>query len=350
MLYNSVFMEQIVEVLPYDPQWVPIFTAEAKTLRSLFAAEVVAVHHIGSTSIPGLKAKPIIDILLEVRDIEQVDAFNEPMRQLGYEPRGEFGLPRRRYFPKTGHGNRTHQVHVWQSGDIEIKRHLAFRDFMIAHKEKAQEYGRLKEDLVAQFTGDREAYMDGKHDFCQHMERQALAWQQKISAFEIKSKRLRLIPLSAAQLEFLLPRPEQFEAELGFAISRPVLSPPVVRHAIRVKQQRLATSPAEEFPWLTYWLMVIKAEPFGAGLIGFKGVPDKNGEVEIGYGIDPSYRRQGYTTEAAGTLINWALQQATCLAVTAWSDKSNRASARVLEKVGMQIARETATQYCWVRS
>jgi RimJ/RimL family protein N-acetyltransferase len=96
--------------------------------------------------------------------------------------------------------------------------------------------------------------------------------------------------------------------------------------------------------------MVIQAEPFGAGLIGFKGIPDKNGEVEIGYGIDPPCRRLGYTTEAAGALINWALQQATCLSVTAWSDKSNRASARVLEKVGMQIARETTSQYCWVRS
>jgi GrpB-like predicted nucleotidyltransferase (UPF0157 family)/RimJ/RimL family protein N-acetyltransferase len=343
-------MERIVEVLPHNPEWVTIFTAEAEMLRSILGTEVVTVHHIGSTSIPDLKAKPIVDILLEVQDIEKVDAFNKPMRQLGYEPRGEFGLPHRRYFPKTVHGNRTHHVHTWQSGDVEIERHLAFRDYLIAHKEKAQEYGRLKEDLVAQYAGDREAYIAGKHNFCQELQRQALAWQQAIRAFEIRSDRLRLIPLSAAQLEFLLSRPRQLEAELGFAISRPVLSPPVVRHAIRVKQQRLATSPAEEFPWHTYWLMVIQAEPFGAGLIGFKGIPDKNGEVEIGYGIDPSCRRLGYTTEAAGALINWALQQATCLSVTAWSDKSNRASARVLEKVGMQIARETTSQYCWVRS
>jgi RimJ/RimL family protein N-acetyltransferase len=157
------------------------------------------------------------------------------------------------------------------------------------------------------------------------------------------------VPLSAAQLEFLLARPRQLEAELGFPISRPVSSPPVVRHAIRLKQQRLISSRDEAFPWHTYWLMVIKADKFGVGLIGFKGIPDEHGEVEIGYGIDPNYRRKGYMTEAAGTLIDWALEQTTCLAVMAWSDKDNQASSRVLEKVGMKKARETADQFCWVR-
>ena len=100
-------MKRIVEVLPYDPGWIALFAAEASLLRSVFDHEVVAVHHIGSTSVPGMKAKPIIDVLLEVRDIERVDAYNEPMRQLGYEPRGEYWLPRRRYFPKTVNGRRT---------------------------------------------------------------------------------------------------------------------------------------------------------------------------------------------------------------------------------------------------
>ena len=84
-------------------------------------------------------------------------------------------------------------------------------------------------------------------------------------------------------------------------------------------------------------------------MIGFKGVPDGQGEVEIGYGIDPDFRSKGYTTEAAGMLIDWALQQPSCLVVTAWSDKENRASARVLEKVGMMISRVTADQFCWAK-
>jgi RimJ/RimL family protein N-acetyltransferase len=124
----------------------------------------------------------------------------------------------------------------------------------------------------------------------------------------------------------------------------------VVRHAIRLKQYRIMRSAEKEFPWHTYWLAVVAADQFGAGLIGFKGVPNDQGEVEIGYGIDPDYRRKGYTTEAAGALIDWALGQPSCLAVTAWSDKENRASARVLEKVGMTMSKETADQFCWVRS
>ena len=342
-------MSRKIKVLPYDPEWIRLFNSETELLGGLFGQEVSAIHHIGSTSIPGMKAKPIIDILLEVGDIEKVDAFNEQMRRLGYEPRGEYGLPRRRYFPKIVNDDRVVHVHTWQSGESEIGRHLAFRDFMIAHPEQALAYGDLKEALIAQYAGDNEAYISGKDSFCQEMERQAIGWQRSISAYEISSERMRLVPLSAAQLEFLLARPRQLEAALGLPISRLVSSPPIVRHAIRFKQHRLINSAEEEFPWHTYWLMVIGADRFGAGLIGFKGVPDAHGEVEIGYGIDPGYRRNGYTTEAAGALIDWALQQPACLAVTAWSDKDNQASARVLEKVGMSKAKETADQFCWVR-
>ncbi len=342
-------MKRTIEVVPYDPDWIRLFATEAGLLRRVFGREVVAIHHIGSTAVPGMQAKPVIDILLEVRELERVDAFNELMRRLGYEPRGEYGLPNRRYFPKTVNGRRTVHVHTWQSGDPEIARHVVFRDFMIAHPNQAQAYGDLKEALVSQYAGDREAYISGKHDFCQEMERQAMSWQSAIRAFEIKSERLRLVPLSAAQLEFLLTRPLQLEAELGFPISRPAASTAVVRHAIRLKQQRLISSEDGEFPWTTYWLVVITAEQFGAGLMGFKGVPDENGEVEIGYGIDPSCRRKGYTTEAAGTLIDWALEQPACLGVMAWSDKANQASVRVLEKVRMTMIKETADQFCWVR-
>ena len=342
-------MERKIELRPYDPEWIRLFATEAGLLRRIFGQEVVAVHHIGSTSIPEMKAKPIIDILLEVRDIRRVDAFNESMRRWGYEPRGAYGLPNRRYFPKTVDGQRVVHVHTWQHGDPEIMRHVAFRDFMIAHPKQAQTYGKLKEALVSQYDGDREAYINGKDDFCQEMEQQALRWQEVISSFEIESERLRLIPLSAAQLEFLLARPLQLEAAVGFPISRHVTSPPVVRQAIHLKQQRLISSAAEEFPWHTYWLAAVAAEPFGAGLIGFKGIPDKQGKVEIGYGIDPAWRSKGYTTEAAGTLIDWALAQPLCQAVTAWSDKENRASARVLEKVGMRVTKETAEQFSWER-
>lgn len=341
-------MVKLIEVVAHRPEWVAMFNDEAAKLRAVFGAQALAIHHIGSTSVPGLKAKPILDFLLEVDDIEQVDRFNVPMQKLGYEGMGENGLPRRRYFRKYNGDKHTHHIHTWQHEDIEIDRHLAFRDFLIAHPDRAAAYGELKSALVARFGGEREQYFAGKDSFCKETEQMALVWYKEMSAYRLSSERMRLIPLSAAQLQFCLMRPDQLEAELGFPISRQVIEPAVVRQALRVKKQRLIDAPSIEFPWHTYWLMVISSQPFGAGLIGFKGVPDKNGEVEIGYGIDTAWRNQGYTTEATRRMIDWALQQSDCLAVTAWSDKGNKASARVLQKAGMRVGRETEEQYCWV--
>ena len=341
-------MDHLVEIVSHKPEWALLFKDEAARLNALLGPQYIAAHHVGSTAVPALKAKPIIDILLEVQDIEQVDHYNEPMHRLGYEALGEFGLPRRRYFRKDTDGKRTHHIHCWQSKDSEIGRHLSFRDYLIAHPGRALAYGNLKEELVMRFAGNKEQYIAGKNAFCQETEKLALRWQRELYAYELSSERLRLIPLSAAQLQFCLTRQDQLEAELGLPISQSALAPGVVQHAIHVKKQRLLTAPPAEFPWHTYWLIEIRSEPFGAGLIGFKGIPDNNSEVEIGYGIDAQWRNKGYTTEAAKMLINWALQQDSCLAVTAWSDKGNVASARVLQKVGMELGRETEDQYCWV--
>lgn len=139
--------------------------------------EVVAVHHIGSTAIPGISAKPIIDILLEVREVERLDDLGPEMAGLGYEGKGEFGLPGRRYFAKTTDGRRTHQIHAYTTGNPELERHLAFRDFMISHPENAEAYGRLKERLAKE-AADIESYMDGKDAFIKEMERRALAWSR----------------------------------------------------------------------------------------------------------------------------------------------------------------------------
>lgn len=116
-------------VIPYDEAWVRQFSQEANILRELFGDELIDIHHIGSTAVPGLKTKPIIDMLPVVKDIARIDAYNEAMGQLGYVPRGEFGLEGRRYFPKGG-DNRTHHVHMYQTGHPATKRHLAFRDYL----------------------------------------------------------------------------------------------------------------------------------------------------------------------------------------------------------------------------
>lgn len=165
-----------VIVTNYDPNWPSAFESEAEKVKAVFGDELAAIYHIGSTSVPGLPAKPIIDILLVVRDIEQADQHNGDMIALGYEPMGEFGLPGRRYFRKGG-DNRTHQIHAYQADNTsEIGRHLAFRDYLRAHPAEAAAYGALKEQLAGQFPEDIQSYMDGKDSFIKDREQRALAW------------------------------------------------------------------------------------------------------------------------------------------------------------------------------
>lgn len=163
---------------------------------------------------------------------------------------------------------------------------------------------------------------------------------------EIQTERLNLIALTADQLHLLLDAPEQLEQQLGFPISRENVADPV-RRAIGMKLAKMAVAAKVLHPWHTYWLVVV-AGRYGAGLAGFKGAPDKDGVVEIGYGIDPAYRNQGYTTEAVQALIAWAFQDPSCCSVIAPNTrKDNPASNRVLAKVGMRVYDEADDALSW---
>lgn len=166
-----------VQVVAHNPRWHSAFEVEGNRISRALGDIVVRLHHIGSTAIPGIFAKPIIDILLEVTDVAELDARSSVMEALGYEVIGEFGLPGRRYFRKDDtRGLRTHQVHAFQGSNSEIQRHLAFRDYMIAHPAEAQEYSDLKRKLLREHPGDIEAYMDGKEPFIKDREARASAW------------------------------------------------------------------------------------------------------------------------------------------------------------------------------
>ncbi|MDA7027055.1 GrpB family protein [Bacillus sp. CLL-7-23] len=166
-----------VVVTVYDEKWPSMFEEEARALKAVFADECIDIHHIGSTSVPGLLAKPIIDIMPVVKNIEKAESFREEMIQLGYEPLGEAGISGRRYYRKGGK-HRTHHVHMFQfDHDEEIERHIAFRDYLRAHREQAEKYGCLKARLAKQFPYDIEAYMDGKDKFVKQLEQDALHWK-----------------------------------------------------------------------------------------------------------------------------------------------------------------------------
>ena len=109
----------LVRVADYDPKWPEMFEAEAALVREIIGDNLITIFHIGSTAVPGLKAKPVIDMLPVVRDVEALDGLTREFAAAGYEAMGEFGLPGRRYFRKGG-ANRTHQLHAYQYDAVRL--------------------------------------------------------------------------------------------------------------------------------------------------------------------------------------------------------------------------------------
>lgn len=169
-------MPQHIVVMEYSRDWSAEFERESALIKGILGSNCIALHHIGSTSVPGLKAKPIIDMMPVVSDISAVDAVTTEFEKLGYEYLGEFGIPGRRYLRKGG-DERTHQIHIFEaSNKADIERHLAVRDYLRTHKEAADAYGQLKERLAQEYPYDIDGYCDGKDTFVKDLEQKALAW------------------------------------------------------------------------------------------------------------------------------------------------------------------------------
>lgn len=169
---------RLIEVVAPNPIWRRQYEVEAQLLRLVFGSQLVAIHHIGSTSIPGVYAKPIIDIMPLVRDIRAVDSYNSIMAGLGYHVKGEFGLPGRRYFHR-GETLRTHQAHVYQVDDEQVERHLAFRDYLRAFPDKALIYSDHKRNVARRHPYDMNGYMDGKDALVKQLEAEAVTWKRE---------------------------------------------------------------------------------------------------------------------------------------------------------------------------
>ena len=167
-------MPQHITVVNYDPEWPSKYVRERDYITEILKDNCISIYHIGSTSVPGLSAKPIIDIMVVVRSLERVDTVAEKFSDIGYEYLGEFGIVGRRYLRKGG-DERTHQIHIFQADDWNnIGRHLAFRDYMRTHEKERNEYAKLKKDLAQEFPYDIDGYCDGKENFVREMEERAL--------------------------------------------------------------------------------------------------------------------------------------------------------------------------------
>ena len=163
-------------IADYDPAWPGMFAAARDELVRAIGAWVTGVEHIGSTAVPGLAAKPVIDILVGVRTLAEADAHCiAPVVALGYEyiAKYEAEMPYRRYFKwPAGDGRLEHHIHLVEQGSEFWERHLLFRDYLRAHPDSVRAYERLKRKLAPRFD-DVNDYADAKTEFIRRAEARA---------------------------------------------------------------------------------------------------------------------------------------------------------------------------------
>lgn len=172
-----------VELAPHDPRWAERARSEARRLAAALGPCLVAVHHIGSTAIAGIDAKPIVDLMPVVRSLVDFDRATHAVEALGYRVWGEYGIDGRRYCtvndPRSS--RREVQAHVFAEGSAHIARHLAFRDYMNAHPPQARAYHDEKHRCRVLYPNDSHGYADAKSEWVRAAEQRALAWAAQTS-------------------------------------------------------------------------------------------------------------------------------------------------------------------------
>lgn len=171
-------MPEPIIITEYDPRWPAMFAAEKARIIGVLGYQAIAIEHIGSTAVPGLCAKPIIDILVGVLDMINADACTAPLQAIGYIyiPFPEF--PERRFFlDGPGIGSGPHHLHMTEYGSAFWQDKVLFRNYLRSHPGAVEAYCRLKRDLAAKFGADRdryEAYTEAKTPFIQGALQEAL--------------------------------------------------------------------------------------------------------------------------------------------------------------------------------
>jgi len=154
-----------VKLVAHNPKWAECFSEEKELLLKTLGQKILDLRHIGSTAIPGILAKPILDILAAVRTLADVEAFTEDLKKVGYEDKGDGGVLGRRFFVKGGEANRTHHLNFCEMNSFFWESHLVFCDYLQRHTDAAKQYSALKQGLADKFPNDRGAYTTGKVEF-----------------------------------------------------------------------------------------------------------------------------------------------------------------------------------------
>jgi GrpB-like predicted nucleotidyltransferase (UPF0157 family) len=170
-----------VRIVEYDPDWPERAIEELRRVADALGGVALGLEHIGSTAVPGLAAKPIVDLQLSVADIQRRELYVEPLEGLGYLFVPGPLSPDHHLFAKPPERPRSHHLHVCEVGSHHELRHVAVRDFLRAHEHEAARYEAVKREVVARHPQNRLAYMAGKQAYVDDLEPRALAWASPLA-------------------------------------------------------------------------------------------------------------------------------------------------------------------------
>lgn len=165
-----------VRLTPYQPNWADLFEEEGARLRAVFGPGLVVLEHFGSTAVPGMMAKPVIDMLAVVEMARLHRDWKAGLQKLQYDDAGEWGIPGRQLFRKGGM-LRSHHLHVYPVGHRDIRRHLILRDYLLSHPDEVKAYSAFKQGLASRYVDTRD-YSLAKKPYVQRLEQRALAWTE----------------------------------------------------------------------------------------------------------------------------------------------------------------------------
>lgn len=182
-----------IEIVDYDLDWPKWFIEESQRIQEAVDGQLAAIYHIGSTAIPNMAAKPIIDILIELKNLDNVDEVANELYTLGYAKLHRQIIPYRSFITfRNERGERKVNLHIYEVGDPQVKRHVNFRDYLIAHPEEAAAYADLKKSLAQQFKYDIVQYVTGKEKLVHKIGAKAKLWahQTKSTTFSPQNRGL----------------------------------------------------------------------------------------------------------------------------------------------------------------
>ncbi len=332
-----------IEIVPYDPRWPSAFEDEARRLRAALGPLALRIDHHGSTSVPGLAAKPIIDIQISVAALQPLDAYGAPLSRAGYRhfPHADDAVCP--FFYRPERWPHTHHVHVVQAGSEEERRTLAFRDYLRAHPDTAGEYEQLKARLAAEWGGgdpeSRDAYARGKTDFVERVVTAAFAEGYPDQSERFRERASGVSELRTDRLILRRWRPGDRQAFAALNADPRVMEyfPSVLS---RGDSDALADLIERHFDRHGFGLWAVDV-PGVAPFAGYAGlmIPGFDAAftpcVEAGWRLGAQYWGRGYATEAARAALTFGFDVLGLDEVVSFTVPGNVRSRRVMEKLGM---------------